>query len=66
LASSTWIEEHFLHDQVESLDQISRYVAVLERMGPEGLGVQIFDEYLLQEFKSKSKSKSRSKSKHRK
>lgn len=48
---------------MESLDQISRYVAVLERMGPEGLGVQIFDEYLLQEFEEKSKSKRKHKNK---
>jgi ferritin heavy chain len=39
-----FLEQHFLDEQVESIKQIADLVTQLERAGPEGLGLFLFDQ----------------------
>lgn len=39
-----YLEQHFLDEQVSSIKQISDLVTQLERAGPEGLGLYLFDQ----------------------
>lgn len=41
-----FIEEGFLDEQVESIKQFADLITQLERAGPEGLGLYLFDEKL--------------------
>ncbi|EDO35374.1 predicted protein [Nematostella vectensis] len=46
---SDFIEDHFLTEQVESIRELSGYIAVLKKVGP-GLGVYQFDHETLGEL----------------
>lgn len=45
---SDFLEGHYLTEQVESINQIGKYITMLKRVGP-GLGEYMFDKETLQE-----------------
>lgn len=54
LCACNLLENDYLDNQVEEFDTLSRYIAQLEQIGPNGLGIYIFDRHLLKDVKKQT------------